>query len=439
VLKWNAISRVATDVVERAFAMNREFRLTNMAAVGNARIMGGTVGQMRTLQRTFDAYDNYLGMQKGWSEGMFTDFRDRLGLTAKNATGLLDKIRQAALPENLGAEAADSLGHHIVEINKRMREQKQQMQAMGVGGQFVRMTARQIRDEFNDNVPLQKIITEQLQKQNKLYYDQKEINQLINNVMDQNAHTKLPSPDEVMPVWQKFELFLANNIASTIHGAEESLAQLLGLAEKTGSIANGGKAVDNPLAIGGRMSTVIDNLLSGFGGVVQRKNNAVTAVNNNSLRFLPNSNVGPPAPVNAESTTQTRIASLKAWGASDADIVSMGGDLRKGLLKGLDPKGMGGDLIIGMREGTQTHSPSQAMVKFGHDLAAGQAIGMQQGNRAVTAAAMPQVSNSISLHQHNSISVNGNDSQNLGQSLASSGTQFFAQELAKAGIMTGAS
>jgi ribosomal protein L6P/L9E len=79
------------------------------------------------------------------------------------------------------------------------------------------------------------------------------------------------------------------------------------------------------------------------------------------------------------------------------------------------------------------------MVKFGHDLAAGQAIGMQQGNRAVTAAAMPQVSNSISLHQHNSISVNGNDSQNLGQSLASSGTQFFAQELAKAGIMTGAS
>ena len=408
-----------------------EYRRTNMTAASNAKIMHGSFAGMVDLQRHMKPMDEFLNLPAGWSEDTFGRMRDELGMSADNATALLTKLQTAALPENIGTTGASQLTDVLIENNKQYRTAKQHGWAM-------RLTARQIQDQFEGNLPVMRAITEEMQKTGKATYDAKEYNRLMNGFLDSSSRVKLPNPDETIPAWQRLETYISTSVVGAIHRAEAALSEMLGIAggnhAGAGAGANGAKVPEASVVgalsymfsfgqtdVNGNPNGALDGSTTNTPLTQHQKDNAAAQADQqrNSVNLMVENQAKldalaakPPAVPGS-----LRLATLKHWGATDADIAAMG----------LSANDRGG-LVTGVSGGIANVRPAH-----GEGLAS---IGA--GERIVPAGGGFGGGN-ITIHQTNHLAVNEAASgKDLAQDFALESAQAFVQQLALAGVGVGA-
>ena len=407
-----------------------EYRRTNMTAASNAKIMHGSFADMANLQRHMKPMDEFLNLPAGWSEDTFGRMRDELGMSANNATALLAKLQTAALPENIGTTGASQLTDVLIENNKQYRTAKQHGWAM-------RLTARQIQDQFEGNLPVMKAITEEMQKTGKATYDAKEYNRLMNGFLDSASKVKLPNPDETIPAWQRLETYISTSVVGAIHKAETALADMLGLANGGGGAGAGANGAKVPEAsVGGALAylvsfgqTDVNGNPNGslYGGTTStpltqhQKDNAAAGAD--QQRNAVNLMVENQAKLDALAAKppavpgSLRLATLKQWGATDADIAAMG----------LSANDRGG-LVTGVSGGIANVRP-----------AAGEGLASIGAGERIMPAGGGFGGGNITIHQTNHLAVNEAASgKELAQDFALESAQAFVQQLALAGVGVGA-
>ena len=443
-LAVGAVVGTATALYLAYRSVNEEFRRVNMAATSNAKIMHGNVGELIALQRQFGNWDTYLGMGEGWNEQFFGSLRTDLGLTSENAQKVLHDIRTAALPENLGAEAAASMAVHFVKLNKEFREARQ-------SGIFIRKNAREIREEFNDNVPLQKMLVERMQELGLRTLDAKQANDLLHDVLEKNSKVALPDPEAIKPVWQKFTDFLGGELQK---GAREAIKIL-----DPNEYANGDTG---PIAVATKAAQIISSAFPP--SLMDRLDKQIQLNENKRVQGTVGWNQAQGAIAYATARAKNTASDVadQNWLSSTAQNgvtldgvmpqqgVAQGEHLKAGLLQGMQGAGDAAGLQFTeewqMR--MQERSPSQVMRKAGRHNAQGLALGHSDEADTVFASIAAPVQAAASttqnvnatINQTNNITSNGSAGGDLlaaASMFSTQAAQTLMNQLSLAGISVG--
>jgi hypothetical protein len=409
----------------------KEYRSANMSATNLSRQMGGNVDDMKTLQRGMEATDRYLGVQSGWSAGMFEDFR-HLGLNVDQARGAMEKFQRAALPENMGVDSASKLEKIFLDINNDLHSR----------GKNSRINLNDVLKKTEDDVPFQKAFIETLTK--KGLYDKKtgrtkgaslsqsDFNALISDTLDDNAKVKLPDADKLITPVEKFNNYVKTEVAKTLTSFYQRMSEVMDPEsyEKV-NVAKGAQQPDAP-SFGGFLNWAV-------GGKTTPDETADLSLATSGMLRM-----GKDASRN-----------LGKGAAPSEDWFSEGADNGQQMAAGIQSSK--GDIAEAFRQAAEEgkdefktalgiHSPSRVFAHFGR--ISGEGFNMGLGASVNTSGAIEKqvnqtmnvVRSPVTIHQSNQNTITAGSAaqgQQIGDSFGSGSANQIFQSLKRANLSRG--